>query len=81
VSSYLRYWQAPTAEQLLAAVSQLNGLNQEISSSVREQSHVAVEINKNISRINSNSDRNHVRIEETLRSAEEVSQLTEEIKR
>lgn len=68
-------------QQVLAAVSQLNGLNQEISSSVREQSHVAEDINKNISRINSNSDRNHVRVEETLRSAEEVSQLTEEIKR
>ncbi|HSC69322.1 MAG TPA: methyl-accepting chemotaxis protein, partial [Cellvibrio sp.] len=68
-------------QQVLSAVSQLSGLNQEISASVREQSKVAEDINSNIIRINSNSDRNHQRVQETLRSAEEVSQLTEEIKR
>jgi methyl-accepting chemotaxis protein len=68
-------------QQVLSAVSQLSGLNQEISTSVREQSKVAEDINSNITRINNNSDKNHQRIQETLRSAEEVSQLTEEIKR
>lgn len=68
-------------QQVLAAVSQLNGLNQQISSSVREQSKVAEDINGNIMRINNNSDKNHQRVQETLHSAEEVSQLTEEIKR
>jgi methyl-accepting chemotaxis protein len=68
-------------QQVLSAVSQLSGLNQEISVSVREQSKVAEDINSNITRINNNSDKNHQRIQETLRSAEEVSQLTEEIKR
>ncbi len=68
-------------QQVLSAVSQLSGLNQEISASVREQSKVAEDINSNITRINNNSDKNHQRVQETLRSAEEVSQLTEEIKR
>jgi len=67
--------------QVLSAVSQLSGLNQEISASVREQSKVAEDINSNITRINNNSDKNYQRVQETLRSAEEVSQLTEEIKR
>lgn len=68
-------------QQVLSAVSHLNGLNQEISSSVREQSKVAEDINFNITRINTNSDKNHQRVQETLRSAEVVSQLTEEIQR
>jgi len=32
-------------------------------------------------RINNNSDKNHQRVQETLRSAEEVSRLTDETKR
>ncbi|MEN0038450.1 MAG: methyl-accepting chemotaxis protein [Cellvibrio sp.] len=68
-------------QQVLSAVSHLSGLNQEISSSVREQSKVAEDINFNITRINTNSGKNHQRVQETLRSAEEVSQLTEEIQR
>jgi methyl-accepting chemotaxis protein len=67
-------------QQVLSAVSQLSGLNQEISASVREQSKVAEDINSNITRINNNSDKNHQRVQETLHSAEEVSRLTEEIK-
>jgi len=68
-------------QQVLSAVSQLSSLNQEISASVREQSKVADDINSNITRINNNSDKNHQRVQETLRSAELVSQLTEEIQR
>jgi methyl-accepting chemotaxis protein len=68
-------------QQVLSAVSQLSSLNREISASVREQSKVAEDINSNITRINNNSDKNHQRVQETLHSAEEVSRLTEEIKR
>lgn len=48
---------------------------------MREQSKVAEDISNNITRINSNSDKNHLRVQETLRSAEVVTQLTEEIQR
>ena len=67
-------------QKVLSAVSDLSSLNQEISVSVREQSKVAEDINSNITRINNNSDKNHQRVQETLRSAEVVTQLTEEIK-
>lgn len=68
-------------QQVLSVVSRLSDLNQEISAAVREQSAVAEDINQSITRINDNSDKNHQRVQKTLRSAEEVSQLTEEIKR
>lgn len=68
-------------QQVLAVVSRLSDLNQEISAAVREQSAVAEDINQSITRINDNSDKNHQRVQKTLHSAEEVSQLTDEIKR
>lgn len=68
-------------QQVLEVVSRLSNLNQEISTAVREQSAVAEDINRSITRINDNSDKNHQRVQKTLRSAEEVSLLTEEIKR
>ena len=66
-------------QQVLSAVSELSNLNHEISVSVREQSKVAEEISSNIMRINSNSDQSHQRVQETLRSAEFVTRLAEEI--
>lgn len=68
-------------QQALEVVSRLSDLNQEISTAVREQSAVAEDINRSITRINDNSDKNHQRVQKTLGSAEAVSQLTEEIKR
>lgn len=68
-------------QKALEVVSRLSDLNQEISAAVREQSAVAEDINRSITRINDNSDKNHQRVQKTLRSAEAVSQLTEEIKR
>lgn len=68
-------------QQVLSAVSELSSLNQEISASVREQSKVAEDISNNITRINNNSDKNYQRVQETLRSAEAVTHLTEEIQR
>jgi len=67
-------------QQVLAAVSNLNTLNQEISASVREHSTVAGDISNNIIRINETSDQNHQRVQETLRASERVSQITNEIK-
>lgn len=66
-------------QQVLSVVSELSGLNHEISVSVREQSKVAEDISSNITRINSNSDKNHQRVKETLQSAEVVTQLAESI--
>ena len=66
-------------QQVLSAVADLSGLNQEISTSVREQSKVAEEISGNIMRINNNSEQNHQRVQQTLQSAEFVTQLAEEI--
>ncbi|WP_323814597.1 Cache 3/Cache 2 fusion domain-containing protein [Cellvibrio sp. NN19] len=68
-------------QQVLSAVSDLSSLNYEISVSVREQSTVAEDISSNIMRINSNSEQNHQRVQETLQSAELVSRLAEEIQK
>ena len=67
-------------QQVLAAVSNLNALNQEISASVREHSTVAEDISSNIIRINESSDQNHQRVQQTLQASERVSQITNEIK-
>ncbi|PUA27112.1 MAG: hypothetical protein B0W54_19995 [Cellvibrio sp. 79] len=68
-------------QQVLSAVSQLSGLNREISTSVHEQSNVAEDINSNITRINNNSDKNHQRVQETLRASEFLTRITSEIQR
>ncbi len=68
-------------QQVLSAVSDLSGLNEEISTSVNEQSKVAEDINANITRININSDQSHRRVQETLRASERLSQITGEIQR
>lgn len=68
-------------QQVLSAVSQLSGLNREISTSVHEQSNVAEDINSNITRINNNSDKNHQRVQETLQALELLTRITSEIQR
>ncbi len=64
---------------VLRNVSELSGLNSEISQAVVQQSYVAEDINKNISNINTAGDQNQARAQETLRASEALSQLSEDI--
>lgn len=66
---------------VLRNVSELSDLNSGISHAVVQQSHVAEDINKNISSINTAGDQNQVRAQETLRASEALSQLSEDIQR
>ncbi len=64
---------------VLRSVSDLNDLNSEISHAVVQQSHVAEDINKNITNINTAGDQSQTRAQETLRASEALSQLSEDI--
>lgn len=66
---------------VLRNVSALSDLNSGISHAVVQQSHVAEDINKSISSINTAGDQNQVRAQETLRASEALSQLSEDIQR
>ena len=66
---------------VLRTVSELNNLNTEISHSVDQQSQVAEDINKNITRINNTGDQSQERAAETLRASEGLSKLSEDIQR
>lgn len=66
---------------VLRNVSELSDLNSGISHAVVQQSHVAEDINKSISSINTSGDQNQVRAQETLRASEALSQLSEDIQR
>ncbi|MGM8228832.1 methyl-accepting chemotaxis protein [Cellvibrio sp. ARAG 10.3] len=66
---------------VLLTVSELNNLNTEISHSVDQQSQVAEDINRNITRINNTGDQSQERAAETLRASEGLSKLSEEIQR
>lgn len=64
---------------VLDTVSHLNNLNTEISHSVDQQSQVAEDINKNITKINTTGDQSQERAEETLRASEGLSKLSQDI--
>ena len=66
---------------VLRTVSELNNLNTEISHSVDQQSQVAEDINKNITRINNTGDQSQERAAETRRASEGLSKLSEDIQR
>lgn len=66
---------------VLRNVSALSDLNSGISHAVVQQSHVAEDINKSISSINTAGDQSQVRAQETLRASEALSQLSEDIQR
>lgn len=64
---------------VLRNVAELSDLNSEISHAVVQQSHVAEDINKNITKINTAGDQSQTRAQETLRASEALSQLSENI--